>query len=102
MKIKISIQSLSFFACLTSCKINQTKNGLKTGKWIQTETHWISNLSQQEDTKREKIGTWKSLWTIDYFQRKYKKKQLPCQISQNRKNSTNRIFKKKGNRVKKE
>ena len=39
MKIQNQYSIIMILLCisLTSCKINQTKNGLKTGKWIQTE-----------------------------------------------------------------
>jgi hypothetical protein len=58
-------------------KSNQ--NGLKTGKWIQTE-NFMNTESQQEDTKkRRKIGTWKEFMNDRLLSKeKYKKKQLPC------------------------
>jgi hypothetical protein len=60
----------------TECK-KSTKNGLKTGKWIQTET-WTSNLSQQEDTKRrKKLELGKSL-NDRLLSKENIKKQLPC------------------------
>ncbi|MBK0370691.1 hypothetical protein [Flavobacterium agrisoli] len=42
-----------------SCKINQTKNGLKTGKWITEETFFNTvSKSIGKYKKGEKKGTW--------------------------------------------
>jgi hypothetical protein len=65
---------------LTSCKINQTKNGLKTGKWIQTEKFMnIESSATGRYKKGEKIGTWKE-YISDRLTTKEKYKKNSCHI----------------------
>ena len=62
MKIQNQYKIILLLLCisLTSSKINQTKNGLKTGKWILTEKFMnIESSATGRYKKGEKIGTWK-------------------------------------------
>ncbi len=64
-----------FCISLTSCKINQTKNGLRTGKWIQTKKFMnIESVATGRYKKGEKIGTWKEFMSDRLLSKeKYKK-----------------------------
>ncbi|MFV8356221.1 hypothetical protein ACNQGB_08600 [Flavobacterium sp. XS1P32] len=69
-----------FCISLTSCKINQTKNGLKTGKWIQTENFMnIESVATGRYKKGEKIGTWKEFMN-DRLLSKEKYKKNSCHV----------------------
>ncbi|MFV8364326.1 hypothetical protein ACNQGO_13190 [Flavobacterium sp. ZT3P35] len=69
-----------FCISLTSCKINQTKNGLKTGKWIQTENFMnIVSVGTGRYKKGEKIGTWKEFMN-DRLLSKEKYKKNSCHV----------------------
>lgn len=69
-----------FCLSLTSCKINQTKNGLKTGKWIQTEKFMnIESVATGRYKKGEKIGTWKEFMN-DRLLSKEKYKKNSCHV----------------------
>ena len=69
-----------FCLSLTSCKINQTKNGLKTGKWIQTEKFMnIESVATGRYKKGEKIGTWKEFMN-DRLLSKEKYKKNSCHL----------------------
>lgn len=52
---------LIFCSCLfSSCKINQHKNGLKTGKWIYKDTFMsITSESKGRYKKDLEVGIWK-------------------------------------------
>lgn len=65
---------------LTSCKINQTKNGLKTGKWIQTERFMnIESSATGRYKKGNKTGIWKE-YISDRLTSKEKYKKNCCHI----------------------
>nr|WP_309755566.1 hypothetical protein [Flavobacterium sp.] len=82
MKIQnqYTIIIILFCISLTSCKINQTKNGLKTGKWIQTENFMnIESVATGRYKKGEKIGTWKEFMN-DRLLSKEKYKKNSCHV----------------------
>ena len=82
MKIQNQYTIIIIFFCisLTSCKINQTKNGLKTGKWIQTENFMnIESVATGRYKKGEKIGTWKEFMN-DRLLSKEKYKKNSCHV----------------------
>ena len=82
MKIQnqYTIIIILFCISLTSCKINQTKNGLKTGKWIQTENFMnIESVATGRYKKGEKIGTWKEFMN-DRLLSKEKYKKNSCHL----------------------
>ena len=65
---------------LTSCKINQTKNGLKTGKWIQTEKFMnTESIATGRYKKGDKTGTWRA-FISDKLLSKEKYKKNSCHI----------------------
>jgi len=65
---------LLFLLVFSSCKINQTKNGEKTGKWVYKDL--IINISSKSKGKYKKgfeVGTWKDyLGNRLLTKRKYK------------------------------
>ena len=68
--------------CLSmlSCKINQTKNGLKTGKWIEEEEFMkIKSSAIGRYNKGKKTGTWKE-FVSDKITTKEKYKKNRCHI----------------------
>ena len=77
MKIRNHIKTLIILACisLVSCKVNQTKKGLKTGKWIQNVN--FMNIQSSEIgryKKGNKVGTWKQFMSNKLLSKeKYKK-----------------------------
>ena len=82
MKIQNQYTIIIIFFCisLTSCKINQTKNGLKTAKWIQTENFMnIESVATGRYKKGEKIGTWKEFMN-DRLLSKEKYKKNSCHV----------------------
>ena len=77
MKFKniIKIRALRIFISLSSCKINQTRNALKQGKWIEAK-QFINTHSSSEGRykKGEKVGKWNySINDRIVSQEKYKK-----------------------------
>ena len=65
---------------LTSCKINQTKNGLKTGKWIQTEKFMnTESITTGRYKKGNKKGMWKEFLS-DRVLSKEKYRKNNCHI----------------------
>ena len=65
---------------LTSCKINQTKNGLKTGKWIQNEKFMnTTSITTGRYKKGDKTGTWREFMS-DKLLSKEKYKKNSCHI----------------------
>ena len=63
MKFKIipKIVFIIFCLSLTSCKINQTRNGIKQGKWIETKNFMtIQSSTVGRYQKGNKTGKWKS------------------------------------------
>jgi antitoxin component YwqK of YwqJK toxin-antitoxin module len=63
LKGGLYIFSLILFSCLTSCKINQLKHGLRTGLWIsKTDAGELIYRSRGRYSKGREKGTWK------YFQ----------------------------------
>lgn len=82
MKIQNQYSIIIIILCiiLTSCKINQTKNGLKTGKWIQKEKFMnIESVATGRYKKGEKIGTWKEFMS-DRLLSKEKYKKNSCHV----------------------
>jgi hypothetical protein len=77
MKIKNQHTIIIILICisLTSCKINQTKNGLKTGKWIQTEKFMnTESIATGRYKKGDKTGIWKEYMSNRLLSKeKYKK-----------------------------
>lgn len=63
MKFKIipKIVFITFCFSLTSCKINQTRNGIKQGKWIEIKNFMtIQSSTVGRYRKGNKTGKWKS------------------------------------------
>lgn len=61
MKIDVFIKTLVVTACIsfTSCKINQTKNGLKTGKWVIKKNLMNTTTTSIGRYKKDsKTGKW--------------------------------------------
>ena len=82
MKIQNQYKIIFFLIgiSLTSCKINQTKNGLKTGKWIQTEKFMnTESIATGRYKKGDKIGTWKEFMS-DRLLSKEKYKKNSCHV----------------------
>lgn len=77
MKACIFIKILVVAICIsfTSCKINQTKNGLKTGKWVIKESFMNStSTSIGRYKKGNKTGEWKHFYKEQLtLKEKYKK-----------------------------
>lgn len=66
---------LIFSSCiLLSCKINQRKNGLKTGKWVYKDTFMnVISESRGRYKKDFEVGTWKDYISETLItKRKYK------------------------------
>ena len=82
MKIQNQYAIIIILLCisLTSCKINQTKNGLKTGKWIQKEKFMnIESVATGRYKKGDKTGTWKEFMS-DRLLSKEKYKKNSCHV----------------------
>jgi hypothetical protein len=82
MKIQNQYSIIIILLCisLTSCKINQTKNGLKTGKWIQTEKFMnTESIATGRYKKGDKTGIWKEFMS-DKLLSKEKYKKNSCHI----------------------
>jgi hypothetical protein len=82
MKIKNQHTIIIMLICisLTSCKINQTKNGLKTGKWIQTEKFMnTESVATGRYKQGDKTGIWKE-YMSDKLLSKEKYKKNSCHI----------------------
>ena len=82
MKIQIPYKIVLLLLCvsLTSCKINQTKNGLKTGKWIQNEKFMnTTSITTGRYKKGDKTGTWREFMS-DKLLSKEKYKKNSCHI----------------------
>ena len=61
MKTVVFIKILVVVVCMsfTSCKINQTKNGLKTGKWVIKKTLMNTTTTSIGRYKKDnKTGKW--------------------------------------------
>lgn len=75
---KIIILLLCISLC--SCKINQTKNGLKTGKWHESEEYMnIESNATGRYKKGDKRGTWRAFMS-DKLLSKEKYKKNSCHI----------------------
>lgn len=82
MKARNFYTIIIFLLCmsLTSCKINQTKNELKTGKWIQPEKFMnTESIATGKYRKGDKTGTWKE-FISDRLLSKEKYKRNSCHI----------------------
>ena len=82
MKIQNQYSIIMILLCisLTSCKINQTKNGLKTGKWIQTEKFMnTESITTGRYKKGNKKGMWKEFLS-DRVLSKEKYRKNNCHI----------------------
>ena len=82
MKIQNQYKIILLLLCvsLTSCKINQTKNGLKKGKLIHNEKFMnIESSATGRYKKGNKIGTWKKLMSNRLIS-KEKYKRYSCHV----------------------
>jgi antitoxin component YwqK of YwqJK toxin-antitoxin module len=82
MKVHNPYKIIILLLCvaLTSCKINQTKNGLKTGKWIQNEKFMnTESITTGRYKKGDKKGIWKEFLS-DRLLSKEKYKKNNCHI----------------------
>lgn len=71
---------LLFCISLSSCKINQTKNGLKTGKWNEREKYMnIESNATGRYKKGDKRGTWRA-FISDKLLSKEKYKKNSCHV----------------------
>ena len=82
MKIQNKFKILILVSCLslTGCKINQTKNGLKNGKWVQIEEFMnIQSSAVGRYKKGDKTGTWKE-YLSDKLLAKERYKKNSCHV----------------------
>lgn len=58
--IRIFAAALCVFCLLSSCKINQRKNGEKVGRWVYKDTFMgVTSESKGRYKKDFEVGTWK-------------------------------------------
>ena len=58
--IRILIIVICCFCTLSSCKINQRKDKMKTGRWVYKDTFMgITSISKGRYKKDLEVGTWK-------------------------------------------